>query len=108
MAHTPESIWMIDTVFDTTTKTKLRRPSMWTVRFVNDDYTPMEFVVKVLINVFNQSAEDAHRLMLAVHNAGVANVGSYTFEVASHKTDQTMLLAAVSQHPLLVYPAQLE
>jgi ATP-dependent Clp protease adaptor protein ClpS len=95
-----------DTVFDT--KTTLRRPPMYTVRFVNDDYTPMEFVVKVLIGVFNQSTEAAHSLMLTVHKEGSACVGSYTFEVASHKTDQTMMLASMAQHPLLVYPAPLE
>lgn len=108
MAHTPDSIWMIDTIHDTTTKPTLRRPSMYTVVFINDDYTPMEFVVQVLIGVFNQPVEDAKRIMLAVHNEGRASVGHYTLEVASHKTDQTMLLAAISQHPLLVYPAQLE
>lgn len=99
---------MSDTVFDTTTKTNLRRPAMWTVILVNDDYTPMQFVVQVLVGVFNQSIEDAQRIMLTVHNQGKASVGSYTYEVASHKADQTMLLASISQHPLLVYPEALE
>ena len=98
---------MSDTGFDTTTKTSLRRPAMWTVILVNDDFTPMLFVVQVLVAIFNQSVADANRIMLAVHNQGKANVGSYTYEVASHKTDETMLLAVISQHPLLVYPEPL-
>jgi ATP-dependent Clp protease adaptor protein ClpS len=96
-----------DIGFDTTTKTSLRRPAMWTVILINDDFTPMIFVVQVLVSIFNQSIEDAQRIMLAVHNQGKASVGNYTYEVASHKTDQTMLLAAISQHPLLVYPEPL-
>ena len=99
---------MIDTVFDTSTKPILRRPSMWTAVFVNDDFTPMQFVVQVLAMYFNQSFQDAQRIMLTVHTKGKASVGRYTYEVASHKADQTMLLAALSQHPLLVYPEPLE
>jgi ATP-dependent Clp protease adaptor protein ClpS len=93
---------MSDTVTNTTTQ--LQRPSLWTVLFLNDDYTPMAFVVQILTVIFHQSADDAQRIMLRVHQEGKARVGAYTYEVASHKTDQTMLLATMMQHPLQVYP----
>jgi len=77
---------------------------MWCVVFLNDDYTPMSFVVQVLMQVFHQSPADAQRIMMAVHTKGVARVGHYTREVADHKVEQTMRLAAMQQHPLHVLP----
>ena len=98
---------MSDTTFHTKNKTGLRPPSMWTVIFVNDDYTPMQFVAQVLMAVYHRSPEDAQQITMIIHNEGKAGVGSYTFEVASHKAEQTMMLAAAGQHPLLVYPERL-
>jgi len=76
---------------------------MWTVVFLNDDFTPMQFVTHLLRTIFHRSLEDAERIMLLVHNEGRARVGSYTREVASNKADQAMLLAMIAQHPLQVF-----
>jgi len=84
------------------TKTRLKRPSMWTVVFLNDDYTPMSFVVQVLMTVFNQTPSAAQQIMMTVHTRGVAKVGHYTREIADQKVYETMRLAAVEQHPLHV------
>jgi ATP-dependent Clp protease adaptor protein ClpS len=77
---------------------------MYTCLFLNDDYTPMVFVIQVLTGVFNLSVDDATAIMLKIHIEGKANVGSYTFEVASHKADVSMALARQNQFPLLVSP----
>ena len=73
---------------------------MYKVLMLNDDYTPMEFVVQILVGVFNKSAEEATRIMLAVHQNGVGVCGIYTFEVAETKVSQVMDSAKRSQHPL--------
>src|SRR5690606_11513293 len=66
----------------TRAKPKTKRPSLYRVLLLNDDYTPMEFVVLVLQDVFNKTREDAMRIMLHVHNQGVGECGVYPFEVA--------------------------
>jgi len=83
---------------------KLQRPSMYTCVFKNDDYTPMDFVVGVLCEVFHQSLQDATLIMLKVHTEGKAAVGSYTYEVASHKCDTTIGMARKNEFPLQVVP----
>lgn len=82
------------------TKTQTRRPSMYRVLILNDDYTPMEFVVQVLRLHFNKSLEEATRIMLHVHHHGVGECGVYTFEVAETKVTQVMDFARKHQHPL--------
>lgn len=86
----------------TTTKTRPRtkRPSLYRVLLLNDDYTPMEFVVLVLQDVFNKSREEAMRIMLHVHNKGVGECGVYPFEVAETKVTRVMDTARKNQHPL--------
>jgi ATP-dependent Clp protease adaptor protein ClpS len=86
----------------TTTKTrpKTKRPSLYRVLLLNDDYTPMEFVVLVLQDVFNKSREDAMRIMLHVHQQGVGECGVYPFEVAETKVTRVMDTARKNQHPL--------
>ena len=81
-------------------KPKTRKPSMYKVIMLNDDYTPMEFVVMVLERLFNKSHEDAVRVMLHVHQKGVGVCGVYTYEVAETKVTQVMDLAQQHQHPL--------
>ncbi len=81
-------------------KTKSKRPSMYRVLLLNDDYTPMEFVVLVLQDVFNKTREDAMRIMLHVHNKGVGECGVYPFEVAETKVARVMDAARKNQHPL--------
>jgi ATP-dependent Clp protease adaptor protein ClpS len=82
------------------TRPKTKKPSMYKVLMLNDDYTPMEFVVHVLERFFNKSREDATRVMLHVHTRGVGICGVYTYEVAETKVTQVMDLARQNQHPL--------
>ena len=73
---------------------------MYKVLLLNDDYTPMDFVIAVLERYFNKGAEDATRIMLHVHQNGVGICGVYTFEVAETKVTQVMDFARQHQHPL--------
>ena len=84
----------------TMTKTKTKRPSLYKVLLLNDDYTPMEFVVYVLQRFFNKGQEPAVGIMLTVHNKGLAVVGVYPFEIAETKVTQVMDCARSNQHPL--------
>ena len=86
------------TVTDTRPKTK--RPRLYKVLLLNDDYTPMEFVVHVLERFFGLTHAQAHEIMLTVHKKGLAVVGVYSFEVAETKVTQVMDLAHREQHPL--------
>lgn len=82
------------------TKPKTKKPAMYKVLLLNDDYTPMEFVVHVLERFFSKSNEEATRIMLHVHRRGVGICGVYTYEVAEVKVNQVMDLARRNQHPL--------
>lgn len=81
-------------------KAKTKKPSMYKVLLLNDDYTPMEFVVHVLERFFNKSREDATRIMLHVHRRGVGVCGVYTYEVAETKVNQVIDFARKHEHPL--------
>ncbi len=81
-------------------KPKTKKPSMYKVLMLNDDYTPMEFVVHVLERFFSKNHEEATRIMLHVHQKGVGLCGVFTYEVAETKVSQVMDLARRSQHPL--------
>lgn len=82
------------------TQVKTKKPSMYRVLLLNDDYTPMEFVVHVLERFFNKSREAATEIMLHVHHRGVGVCGVYTYEVAETKVTQTIDFARRHQHPL--------
>jgi ATP-dependent Clp protease adaptor protein ClpS len=84
----------------TKTKPLTKRPNMYRVLLLNDDYTPMEFVVDVLQRFFNKDREAATRIMLHVHNHGIGECGIYTYEVAETKVTQVMDFARKHQHPL--------
>ncbi len=84
----------------TRTRPKAKKPSLYKVLLLNDDYTPMEFVVYILQRFFNKGAEDAARIMLHVHQNGVGICGVYTFEVAETKVTQVMDSARQHDHPL--------
>lgn len=84
----------------TRTKTQTKRPSMYRVLLLNDDYTPMEFVVTVLRKYFNKGPDEATRIMMHVHNHGVGECGIYSYEVAETKVTQVMDYARKHQHPL--------
>ncbi len=89
-----------DTGVATRLRVKTKRPSMYRVLLLNDDYTPMEFVVMVLQEVFHKSREDATRIMLHVHTQGVGECGVFPYEVAESKVTRVMDAARKNQHPL--------
>ncbi|MEL6203500.1 MAG: ATP-dependent Clp protease adapter ClpS [Pseudomonadota bacterium] len=84
----------------TKTKPKLKKPSLYRVLLLNDDYTPMEFVVHVLERFFQKNRDQATQIMLHVHNHGVGECGVFTYEVAETKVTQVMDFARQNQHPL--------
>ena len=86
---------------DVLERTKLKTPQMWVVVLHNDDFTPMDFVVELLEEVFDKVEEEAEAIMLAVHNNGRARVQRYTREIAETQVEQAMELAALAKHPLL-------
>jgi ATP-dependent Clp protease adaptor protein ClpS len=84
----------------TKTRTRPKKPSMFKVLMLNDDYTPMEFVVMVLKRFFNMDLEQATRVMLHVHQKGVGVCGIFPYEIAETKVNQVMDFARQNQHPL--------
>lgn len=80
--------------------TKLTPPPLYKVKLLNDDFTPMDFVVEVLEKFFGKDREQAMRLMLQVHNEGAAICGIYPLDVAETKVRQVTTLAREQQHPL--------
>ncbi len=80
---------------------RLKRPPMYKVVMLNDDYTPMEFVVDVLEQFFRMNREQATRVMLKVHTEGRAICGTYTRDIAETKAAQVNQYARDNQHPLL-------
>jgi ATP-dependent Clp protease adaptor protein ClpS len=81
-------------------KTRTRPPPLYKVLLLNDDYTPMDFVVTVLQTVFAMSRERATQVMLQVHREGMGVCGTYTREVATAKVEQVVDIARRNQHPL--------
>jgi ATP-dependent Clp protease adaptor protein ClpS len=79
---------------------QLKKPALYKVILLNDDYTPMEFVVRVLERFFHKNREEATHIMLHVHQKGMGICGVFTREVAETKVRQVMLYAAENQHPL--------
>ncbi len=84
----------------TESKPETKKPSMYKVLMLNDDYTPMEFVVHVLVRIFAKSQEDATMVMLHVHQRGVGICGVYPYEIAESKVTQVVDFARKHQHPL--------
>ncbi|MFM8614041.1 MAG: ATP-dependent Clp protease adapter ClpS [Alphaproteobacteria bacterium] len=79
---------------------RTKKPAMYKVLMLNDDYTPMEFVVHVLERFFQKNREEATRIMLHVHRRGVGVCGVFTYEIAETKVTQVMDLARQNPHPL--------
>ena len=94
MSHDPDSNVI------TRKKKKVQKPKLWKVVFLNDDYTSMEFVVRVLEVIFRKSAAEAAAIMLSVHNTGAGVAGIYTKEVAETKVEETHHWAREEGHPL--------
>lgn len=84
----------------TRTRTQTKKPALYKVLMLNDDYTPMEFVVLCLQRFFRMDMEDATRVMLHVHQKGVGVCGIFTYEVAETKVSQVIDFARQNQHPL--------
>ena len=84
----------------TKTRPKTKKPSLYKVLLLNDDYTPMEFVVHVLERYFHKNRDEATKIMWHVHQKGVGVCGVFTYEVAETKVAQVMDLARQNQHPL--------
>jgi len=84
----------------TQTKPETKKPSMYKVLMLNDDYTPMEFVVHVLERFFSKGREEATTIMLHVHRRGVGVCGVFPYEVAETKVTQVMDFATQHEHPL--------
>jgi ATP-dependent Clp protease adaptor protein ClpS len=82
------------------TKTELKVPTLYKVILLNDDYTPMEFVIQILTEIFNKNAAEAEALTIQVHSAGRGVAGTYTKEVAEQKSNECKVIAASYRHPL--------
>lgn len=82
-------------------KEKLKKPPLFKVLLHNDNYTTMEFVVYVLVAIFNRSEDEAFRIMLQVHNEGIGVAGVYTYEIAETKARKVMDLAREQEYPLM-------
>ena len=85
----------------TESETKLEKPKLYKVLLHNDDFTTMEFVVFILVQVFLRSEIEAFSIMLKVHNEGVGIAGVYSYEVAQMKAEKAMNLARAHEYPLL-------
>jgi ATP-dependent Clp protease adaptor protein ClpS len=84
----------------TKTRPKTKKPSLYKVLLLNDDYTPMEFVVLVLEKFFSKNHDEAYHIMMHVHQKGVGVCGVFTYEVAETKVTQVMDFARQNGHPL--------
>lgn len=82
------------------TKPKIKKPSLYKVIMLNDDFTPMDFVVSLLQSLFDKTLQEATEIMMQIHHGGVGVCGIYTYEVAEMKASQVMEMAHRSQHPL--------
>jgi ATP-dependent Clp protease adaptor protein ClpS len=80
--------------------TELKEPPMYKVLLINDDYTPMDFVVEILMRVFHKSVESATQIMMNVHKRGSGLCGVYTYEIAETKTTTVHRLAEEKGYPL--------
>lgn len=91
-----------ETIFRDETSDKIKRPSLFKVILLNDDYTTMDFVVYILMYVFNKTEQEANKLMIDVHEKGKAIVGMYTYDIAKTKASQVEELAKEKEFPLKV------
>ena len=81
-------------------KPEVKKPNMYAVVLINDDYTPMEFVIYVLQTIFKKGYEEAKKIMLLVHNEGKGICGVYSLDIAETKANQVIEFSRVNQHPL--------
>ena len=81
-------------------KPEVKKPDMYAVVLINDDYTPMEFVVYVLQTIFKKNYEEAKKIMLLVHNEGKGICGIFSLDIAETKANQVIEFSRINQHPL--------
>ncbi|MGL5614798.1 MAG: ATP-dependent Clp protease adaptor ClpS [Sarcina sp.] len=84
------------------TNVKVKEPKRYKVVMYNDDFTPMDFVVEILTMIFRKSEEEAFQIMMAVHKAGKAIVGNYSYDIAKTKTEQSVTIAREEGYPFKV------
>ncbi|UXM94011.1 ATP-dependent Clp protease adapter ClpS [Bartonella sp. HY329] len=82
------------------TRPKIKKPNLYRVILLNDDYTPMNFVIDILLEVFHKTLEEATAITFSVHHLGAGECGIYTYEVAEEKVNQVLSSARKEQHPL--------
>ena len=99
---------VIDQKPKTKSKNKVKRPKNWAVLIHNDDYTPMDFVVWILISIFKRSEEHASRITFAVHEKGQGIAGIFRHEIAETKAHDTILAAKQNNFPLLATVEEVE
>ena len=87
-------------VLELPARPKLKRPSLYKVVLLNDDYTPMEFVIYVLQTIFKKNYEEAKKVMLLVHNEGKGICGIFPLDIAETKANQVIEFSRINQHPL--------
>ena len=90
------------------TAVELRYPPRYDVIIFNDDYTPVEFVIKLLVEIFNKNVDTAKELTMTVHEHGQAVAGTYNFEIAEQKTTEALATARAGGHPLQLKTRQVE
>lgn len=83
-------------------KTKIQEPNEWRVVLVNDEVTPMDFVVAILMGIFNHDIDSANEIMMAVHNTGSGIAGIYTHDIAETKAAEATMIAEENDFPLVV------
>ena len=107
---TLDGIMMTETddqsIVEPSVRVKPKRPSLYNVILLNDDFTPMDFVVQILSELFSQSHEDAMATMLEVHHYGRGIAGTYTKEIAVEKSEDTMRVAKMNKYPLITLVEQ--
>jgi ATP-dependent Clp protease adaptor protein ClpS len=85
-------------------QTQIQYPTRYKVIFMNDDFTPMDFVIQLLVEIFNKSIDDAHLITMEIHNTGSGIAGVYSLEVAEQKTHEALIMCKHVGHPLeIVY-----
>ena len=100
MGKKPETDEIIDTEIKSVSETKLKVPKLYRVILFNDDYTTMDFVVEILITIFNKPAAEATKIMLDVHKRGQGVCGVYTYDIAVTKVNQVNKYARLNEFPL--------
>jgi len=86
----------------TKTVTKLKYPDMFNVIFLNDDFTPMDFVISLLVEVFNKDLSQAQAITMAIHEDGKAVAGTFPHEIAEQKTSEAQIISRHNGHPLKI------